>query len=41
MKKATVTKNLGKRHGIAGEIKTYNEQKHGAEKFKALVQEQV
>ncbi|KIM86143.1 hypothetical protein PILCRDRAFT_334537 [Piloderma croceum F 1598] len=41
MEKATerATENFGKRRGIAGEIKTYKEQKGEAEKFEALVQE--
>jgi structural maintenance of chromosome 1 len=43
MEKATerATENFGKRRGIAGEIKTYKEQKGEAEKFEALVQERV
>jgi len=43
MEKATerATENFGKRRGIAGEIKTYKEQKGEAEKFEGLVQERV
>lgn len=43
MEKATerATENFGKRRGIAGEIKTYKEQKSEAEKFETLVQERV
>ena len=39
MEKAT--ENFGKRRSIAGEIKTYKEQKREAEMFEGLVQEQV
>lgn len=43
MEKATerATENFGKRRGIAGEIRSYKEQKGEAEKFEALVQERV
>lgn len=43
MEKATerATENFGKRRGIAGEIKTYKEQKSEAERFEALVDERV
>ncbi|KAF7984629.1 hypothetical protein HWV62_12853 [Athelia sp. TMB] len=41
MEKATerATENFGKRRGIAGEIKTYKEQKSEVEKFEGLIQE--